>query len=106
MINQLVWVVKFRYCGFWPSGHFSKSRFVRLMVPRFVHLDLFCSKSPIEGARELKTKAKFAIDTDQHHEIRNTIKLVKLEVFVNTFCYFEILNSSKRTKKIYLVLSA
>jgi hypothetical protein len=64
----------FNYCGFWLSVHFSEYRFVRLEVPRFVHLDLFCSKSPLEGARKLKTKAKFAIDTGKHHKIRNTIK--------------------------------
>ena len=46
-------LMKNYYCGFCLSGHYSKSRFVRLEVPRFVRLDLFCSKSPLEGAKEL-----------------------------------------------------
>jgi hypothetical protein len=74
---MVLWGLYFLYyCGFWPSGHFSKSIFVRWDLPRcvrldllcFVHLDLFGSKSLLKGTRELKIKAKFAIDTGQSHK--------------------------------------
>ena len=48
------------YCGSCLSGHFEKSGFVRL--------DLIGSKSPLEGTRELKIEAKFAVDTGEPHK--------------------------------------
>ena len=56
------------YCGFCLSGHFVKSGFVRLDLPGFVRLDLFGSKSPLKGTRELKIAAKFDLDTDRPHK--------------------------------------
>ena len=62
------------YCGFCLSGHFEKSGFVRLDLPGFVRLDLIGSKSPLEGTRELKIEAKFAVDTGEPHKKRTTAK--------------------------------
>ena len=55
------------------SGHFSKSRFVRL--------DLFGSQAPLEGTRELEIKAKFSIFTGEihiDHDARVTLKSFSL----------------------------
>ena len=48
------------YCDSCLSGHFEKSGFVRL--------DSIGSKSPLEGTRELKIEAKFAVDTGEPHK--------------------------------------
>jgi hypothetical protein len=57
-----------------------KSGYVHLDLPGFVRLDLFGSKSPLDGTRELKIEAKFAVDTGEHHKKENYCQKVKLEV--------------------------
>ena len=61
-----------KYCGFCLRRHFAKSGFVRL--------DLFGSKSPLEGTRELKIAAKFDLDTGT----TSLVDLIKKELLTKT----------------------
>ena len=69
------------------SGQFGESGFVRLDLPGFFRSDLFGSKSPMEGTRELIIAAKFDLDTGRPHKKRTTDKDLNLK-FLRVFGYF------------------